>query len=691
MVRRSFLAALTFGTAAVASAAFTHVVTSDGVQLVDPPLIALYAILTLWLAHGFWLALTGFVVLCVRRATGAPVQPPPAARTEPDPDAPDPDVEGQRTAILVPVYNEDSVRVFAGIRAMLDSLDACGAGDDFDMFVLSDTRNPELWLAEEAEWAAQRAADGDRARLFYRRRTRNVGRKTGNIADFLERWGSRYEFMIVLDADSVMAGETLVEMVRRMRTAPNAALIQVPPKPTNGETLFARIQEFAADVYGPLSAAGLAYVAQNDGNFWGHNAIIRTEAFINHCRLPHLSGKPPLGGEILSHDFVEAAMLRRAGWDNWIADDLGGSYEETPPTIIDFAKRDRRWCQGNMQHGRLLLARLWHPSSRYYFGTGVMAYASSLIWLIFLLVGGLEVVRRSITEPVYFSGESPFPQWPVSVEHEAVTLLWVTLVALFLPKLLGLAMLLASPERRRRQGGVLRAALSVLLEAVYSAVLAPVMMMFHAGFVLSVLFGSAVGWGNQRRGGSGTALDEAVRAHAVHMVVGAVAMLAVWVWAPELFWWTLPVLLGLVISIPFTMLSSSTRLGLGARRLGLFLSEEEGEAPPVLARLKVLLAAAAQRAALAGSRFAAVLRDPGLSALHVGLVRAYGAEPEGAPEQRRAIEAKILERGPDALETDERLLLLQDADAVERVSRALRRQPMLPSAESRFARAARSA
>lgn len=685
MPRRTVLAALTFGTGLLAAAAFAHVVTADGVQAVDPPLILLYAILTLWLAHGFWLAMIGFAVLCGRRLRGG-------RAVAPDPGTPPAPADGP-TAILVPVYNEDPGRVFAGIRAMLDSLDACGAGDAFEVFVLSDTRSPEIWLREEAEWAALREQDGERARVFYRRRTRNVGRKTGNIADFLERWGSRYPLMVVLDADSVMAGETLVEMVRRMRENPKAALIQVPPKPTNGETLFARVQEFAADVYGPLSAAGLAYVAQGDGNFWGHNAIVRTEAFIDNCRLPQLSGKPPLGGEILSHDFVEAAMLRRAGWENWIADDLAGSYEETPPTIIDFAKRDRRWCQGNMQHGRLLLARFWHPSSRYYFGTGVMAYASSLLWLMFLLVGGLELVRRSITEPVYFSGESPFPQWPVSVEHEAITLLAVTLVALFLPKLLGLLLLLLSPERRRRQGGAVRATASVLLEAVYSAVLAPVMMLFHASFVLSVLFGSAVGWGNQRRGASGTALDEAVRAHALHTVIGAVALLAVWEWAPELFWWTLPVLLGLVISIPFTMLSSSVALGLGARRLGLLLTEEEGAPPPVLARLKELLQRGSAAAADGGSRFARVFYDAGLNALHAGLVRAYGAEPEGDPALRRAIEAKAEMLGPEALDNDERLLLLQDADAVERVSRVLRRRrpPMRGSVESTLARAARSA
>lgn len=663
--RRDLFALLTVGTAAAFIVAFGHIVLADGFQWTDAGLIALHAILTLWLVHGLWLAVAGFCVVVARRirthlGRGAAASPPARRRGR------GPLVS--RAAITIPVYNEDAVRVFSGIRSMLEALDAAGQGDAFDVFVLSDTRDGDLWLREEAEWAALRAADGPRARVFYRRRLRNVGRKSGNIKDFLERWGSRYGYMIVFDADSIMSASTLIELVRRMDAAPGVGLIQVPPKPARGETLFARLQEFAASVYGPLSSAGLAWLAAGDGNFWGHNAIIRVRAFTENCDLPHLPGKAPLGGEILSHDFVEAALMRRAGWELRLADDLDGSWEETPPTIIDFAKRDRRWCQGNLQHFRLLFARFLHPSSRYYFGTGVMAYASSLAWATFLLIGGFEIVRRSFTEPVYFQGESPQPVWPVSVEHEAIALLTFTLCVLFLPKLLGLLLVLTDGQRRRAQGGGLRLTVSVVTESIYSALLAPVMMMFHAGFVLSVLIGGSVGWGTQRRGATGTALSEAVRAHWLHTATGLAAAAGVLALAPQVFWWTVPILAGLVLSIPLTLVSSSARLGAGLRRAGLLLTEEEGGPPAELARLAEILARREARPETPVD-FAHAVVDGRLAAIHAGLVRAYGEEAPVEPERFAVFETKVRDAGPAALDAQERLAVLQDAGAFERLHR----------------------
>ncbi len=667
MSRRDLLAVLTVGSAAALIVAFGHIVTADGIDVIDICLLVLHGLLTLWLVHGLWLAVAGFCVLLFRKfAPRAEAEASDLAiRRRPVRRAGGP----LRTAITIPVYNEDAVRVFAGIRAMLESIDATGRGDDFDIFVLSDTRDGDLWLQEEAEFAALRAADGSRARVFYRRRLRNTGRKSGNIKDFLERWGSRYEYMVVFDADSIMSGETLVELVRRMEESPGVGLIQVPPQPTRGETLFARIQEFAASVYGPMCSAGLAWLAQGDGNFWGHNAIIRVRAFIENCDLPHLPGKAPLGGEILSHDFVEAALMRRAGWELRMADDLSGSWEETPPTILDFAKRDRRWCQGNLQHFRLLFARFMHPSSRYYFGTGVMAYASSLAWMSFLLVGGSEIIRRSLTDPVYFQGESSQPVWPVSVEQEAVALLTFTLAVLFLPKLLGLILNLIDSTQRHAHGGAIKLTLSVLIECVYSALLAPIMMIFHASFVISVLVGGSVGWGAQRRGGSGTPLAEAVRAHALHTVIGLAAGIAVYWLAPDVFWWTVPVLLGLVLSIPLTLISSSSKVGVALRRAGFLLAEEEGRPPRILVRLAEILRRREAEAAHP-MNFERALNDTRMTTIHAGLVRAYGEETELEPEVVASTEAKLVREGPSSLSPSERVAVLQNADVFEQLHRA---------------------
>lgn len=661
-ILRGLIATLTLGSAAVAVVVFMRIIGAEGLLWAHVPMIVLFGVLMLWLCQSIWLALTGFFVVAwrdFRRWWKGPAWKPERPEPAFSPDS-------AKTAIVMPVYNEDPGRVFAGLEAMLDDLDAAGAGDRFDLFILSDTRNPLVWLAEEEAWAKLRSRDRGRDRIFYRRRVRNEGRKSGNIADFLERWGLNYPFFIVLDADSIMTAETLIEMARRIEAQPTVALIQAPPRPVRAETLFARIQAFSASVYGSLPAAGLAAVADGNGNFWGHNAIIRTEAFIDHCRLPHLPGKAPLGGEILSHDFVEAALLRRAGWEIQLADDLEGSYEESPPTIIDFARRDRRWCQGNLQHGRILAADDLHVSSRLYFASGIMAYSSSLVWLVFLLLGGVEIARRELSETVYFTGEVPTPQWPISMTEAAVTLLVVTMAALLMPKVLALGLALADRERCRRLGGAVRLTLSVLLETLYSALLAPVMMMFHSGFVLSVLAGASVGWGAQRRSGAATDLAEVVRAHLPHTIAGLLAGAAILTWVPGMFWWAFPVLLGLVVSIPLSLVSSSVSLGHFTRRLGLFLADEEVSPPPVLVRLAELegpspVGEPAQREALLHR----VIHDPRFNLRHIRLLRAYGEFPEADRARLTELRDRVEKEGFSALSTDEMLAVLQDPETME--------------------------
>ena len=246
--------------------------------------------------------------------------------------------------------------MFAGLEATYRSLGATGRLEEFDFYVLSDTRDPERQVEEEAAWAdVCRAVDGF-GRIFYRHRRNNIKRKSGNIADFLRRWGRNYEYMVVFDADSVMAGSTLVRLVGLMDAHPAAGIIQTVPTMVNRETLYGRVQQFASRAYGPMLAAGLHFWQLGESYYWGHNAILRVEPFMRHCALSRLPGRPPFGGEILSHDFVEAALMGRSGGEVWIAYDLPGSYEESPPTLLDELKRDRRWCQGNLQHSRLLFA-----------------------------------------------------------------------------------------------------------------------------------------------------------------------------------------------------------------------------------------------------------------------------------------------------------------------------------------------
>ena len=300
------------------------------------------------------------------------------------------------------------------MKAIHRSLDRTGRGADFDFFVLSDTADPDRWVDEELEWFDWCRSVGGFGRIFYRRRRVRVERKSGNIADFCRRWGSQYRYMIVLDADSVMSGEALVRLVQLMEGSPATGLIQTVPASVDRKTLFGRVQQFAGRVYGPMFAAGLHYWQLGDGQYWGHNAIIRVAPFMEHCALPRLPGKPPLGGEILSHDFVEAALLGRAGWDLWLAYDLPGSYEESPSSLLEEMKRDRRWCQGNLQHLRLVLTRGLEGPHRALFLNGVMSYVSALLWFCFLALSTAEGLWEAVRAPDYFPvAHSLFPDWPV--------------------------------------------------------------------------------------------------------------------------------------------------------------------------------------------------------------------------------------------------------------------------------------
>ena len=362
--RRIVLLALVIVQTIVATEFMSAVLPYHGGKPLETLLLLLFAILFGWVSAGFWTAMAGFFLLLVGRDRYA------ISRTAAE-DAPI--AEEARTAIVMPICNEDVTRVFAGLRATYRSVAMTGELAHFDFFLLSDSNNPETRVAEVAAWLELcRAVDGF-GRIFYRWRQHRIKRKSGNVADFCRRWGKNYRYMVVLDADSVMSGgvphRAGAHRWRRTRGRhhPDRA------RAAGRETLYARIQQFATCVYGPLFTAGLHFWQLGESHYWGHNAIIRVAPFIRHCGLGRLPGRGSLSGEILSHDFVEAALMRRAGWAVWIAYDLSGSYEEMPPNLIDELKRDRRWCQGNLMNFRLFLMKGLHPAHRAVFMTGVMA------------------------------------------------------------------------------------------------------------------------------------------------------------------------------------------------------------------------------------------------------------------------------------------------------------------------------
>ena len=438
----------------------------DGFSIREIVILGLFAILFAWIASSFWMTVFG----AFARFTKAELLPlKPAAGPS-----------AARTAILMPIYNEDVARVFSGVRAIRES-----AGPDFDFFILSDSTNPANWVAEELAWQKLKRELGDEARIYYRHRARNIGRKAGNIQDFCENWGQLYDYMVILDADSLMTGKTLSHLVGLMDANPRAALIQAPAQLVGRNSLFARIQQFASSVYGPLHTAGLAFLQGPDGNYWGHNAIIRVHAFMQYCGLPRLPGRPPFGGEIMSHDFIEAALLRRAGWDVWMAPDIGGSFEEPPPTLLDYLIRDRRWCQGNLQHLRIVFAQGLTLPSRLHLAMGIMSYVSSPLWLLLLIVSGAEMMgprpapvvgHVACSRPCRSMSPMP-PSW--------ASWCWRPWCCCSGPSCWRSAAVLEDAALTRAHGGTRALVAGLFWESLFSTLMAPIVMLQHSWYVFS--------------------------------------------------------------------------------------------------------------------------------------------------------------------------------------------------------------
>lgn len=479
-----------------------------------------------------------------------------------------------KTAVLVPIYNEDPVRIVAAINSMRSGLERL-APDQFAFFILSDSNSAKEWIHEEAVFHDLLNSSRSKCPVYYRRRSENSERKAGNIADWIQRWGGAYGAMTILDADSIISPESLLTMSRRLAAAPGVGLIQTLPKLVRARSLYGRLQQFANHCYGPIYARGLAAWHGLSSNFWGHNAVIRTEAFAEACGLPLLPGKPPFGGHILSHDFIEAALLRRAGWGVRFDCDIIHSFEEAPPSLIDVLVRDRRWCQGNLQHIRLLFARGLTPATRIHLFSGILSYISAVLWLALIVTGLAIAVQASLTRPEYFAQPSLFPTWPVFDAKRALSLFFVAMAIIVAPKVFGVIQVLLRPRLCMGFGGPILLFCSALLEVVLSALYAPILMLSQSHVVWSILRGRDTGWNPQSRNGGALGWGTVFRAHWVHTVFGAILAGIAWLQSPILFLWLLPITGGLLLSIPLSWLSGGEQRGRLFHLCGMLRAPEE--------------------------------------------------------------------------------------------------------------------
>jgi len=676
--RFSFFSAI-FGVTSLATWFMADLLWRDGITGIEIMLLALFVILFSQIAVGFCTALAGFYV--INRGGDSSRMTMTVALGE--------EVPLASTAIVMPVFNEDVSRVFEGLRVVFRSVEETKKLEHFDFFVLSDSNRPSQWIEEEVAWVELCKQVGGFGKIFYRKRLNQINKKAGNVADFLRRWGKNYRYMVVLDADSIMTGQALVQLVAQMQKNPGAGIIQTAPRIVNGATLYARLQSFANRVYSPLFLAGLNYWQQHEGNYWGHNAIIRVQPFMDHCSLPDLPGSEPFGGRILSHDFVEAALMRRAGWGVWLAQDIEGSYEEGPPTLIDSAKRDRRWCQGNMQHAWLLTARGFRPANRFHLFLGVMAYLSSPLWLLFLFISTINVfdLATSLT-PGHVRPEDYTSLFGYEIEvPEALTLFVFTMLLLFLPKIVSVVAMLGRREEVERYGGHVRFVLSALVEMAVSTLLAPVNMMFNAKFVLFTLLGQGVTWVPQKRSADedGTDWREAIITHGAQTAFGLVWGVSALILLPQFFFWLSPVLAGLVLSIPLSILLSKAAFGRRARELGLFLTPEETQPSYELRRLRQNLAECYRHLPpieplRADYGLMQAVLDPYVNAMHVALLRQRRSTDE-AREWFGQLRQRLLREGPEEFTPKEKMALLLDADSMIWLHRELWSCPAASLAE----------
>lgn len=544
--------AAVFAGAGVLTAAFGHELFGILAFKVMTPLQFLFLILSTitfgWIALGSLSAALGFLPLFADETADTIAVPRGTTGLQ------------TRTALLFPVYHEDPARIAATIEAMAGGLSVLNQHKHFDVFVLSDTRDKagrDDAAKEVAVYRALREKLANCIPLYYRRRLDNSGKKAGNIGDWVQRFGGGYDHFIIFDGDSVMSAKTVVALARTMESDAKAGLIQTVPRLVGGETLLQRLQQFACNTYGPAVAAGIAFWHRDQGNYWGHNAILRTVAFASAAGLPDLDGRKPFGGHIMSHDFVEAVLLQRAGWGVHMMPTLDGSYEGTPPNIVDVVARDRRWAQGNLQHLAIAGQPGVTPMGRVHLGMGAMSYLISAVWALSLIVGLVLALQGQQMIPSYFQdSKTLFPIWPIIDPGAALRLFLATLAVVFLPKGLGLILEWKRALAARDSWAAIRATAGVFLETLYSMLIAPILMITQTAGSLQILVGRDAGWNAQSRGDGAIGFADAMRFARWHMVIGVGMAAIAWSHSLGLLAWMAPVILGLLLAGPMSWLTS---------------------------------------------------------------------------------------------------------------------------------------
>ncbi len=553
------MAALNVVTYLGLAAVMVRVLGAGGWTIIDVLMLVCFLLAAPWSVLGFWNSVIGLWLLHATKNPWKETAPFLAALED---DAP----LTIRTAVLLTLRNEDPVRAMSRLRIVKDSIERTGAGDRFAYFVLSDTNEPTVAAAEELAFADLKAADAHPGRLTYRRREVNTGFKAGNVRDFCDRWGADYELMLPLDADSLMDGETVVRLARIMQAYPKLGILQSLVVGLPSKSAFARLFQFGMRQGMRPYTMGSAWWAGDCGPFWGHNAMVRIAPFANDCHLPILPGKPPLGGPILSHDQVEATLMRRAGYEVRVLPQECGSWEENPPTVLEFTRRDLRWCQGNMQYWRLTALPGLYPMSRFQLAWAILMFIGIPAWTLMFALAALKPFETADLAAGYPAGAALF--------------VYLAFLGMFLaPKLAGSLDVILTRGGTARYGGTGRFLTGVVSELVFSFLVGAVTTLRTSLFMIGLLFGKSVTWNGQARDAHALSWATAVAGLWPQTLFGSTVILLLAIGAPTALLWGLPLLAGFPLAIPFAVLTADPALGAVLARWKLCAIPEE-IAPP---------------------------------------------------------------------------------------------------------------
>ncbi len=535
--------------------------------LISWSLITLFSLTLPWMVVGFWNAIIGFLI-CLLAKNPLSIVLPPSMQDCKD------SALNSSTALLLCIRNEDSSRVIRNLEIMVDSLIKAGNERFFHIYILSDSTTESIRESESKLFEKLNHQYGQQINIVYRCRESNEGYKAGNIANFCQQYGKLHDFAITLDADSFMTATAMVRLVKLMQSNQQLGILQGLVIGLPSSSAFTRLFQYGMRLGMRSYTMGSAWWQSDFGPYWGHNAIIRLDPFMRYCQLQEIKTATGYAKQILSHDLVEAILMRRAGFEVRVYPYEDSSWEENPPTLTEYIRRDLRWCEGNLQYINLITLPHLKLISRLQLTLAIFMFLGSPAWILMMVICTLSIATypsiRETTNEIYF-----------------YLFIWLTLLMWYLPKVAGALNVLLSTKESQRFGGRWRFSISLVIETIFSLLMTPIAWLNHTIFMVGLISGRQGGWATQSRDDHTVNISYAVKQFWPHTALGIVLTLTLY------FSYKGATLLGLIFfggllaSIPLAVITSQAWLGNLLMKYKLLSSPEEITTPEELIPLRL--------------------------------------------------------------------------------------------------------